>query len=124
MVGSANEIAETLKIDQVSFTGTDKYSRIPSGDVDKIDDYIVSRGSSSIVKTLLTGDKLEREMVRLMASHKIEIIVQLLLSDQRIGYLCLGDKKISKFNMEGEKRVVKVIKLHGGIFYRKLVIRY
>ena len=108
--GSADEIASTLKIEQVFFVtlkqsgrlilaGTDKHSHIPHDDIDKIDDYIVSRGSSSIVKNLLSPDNsIENDMSRLMTSHKVEIIVPLLLSDQRIGYLFLGDKKSSNFN--------------------------
>jgi signal transduction histidine kinase len=109
LIGSANEIESTLKIEQVYFVvlkqngrlitaGTNKHSHIPREDVDAIDEYIVSRGSSSIVRSLLDKDKEEHHMARLMQSHKTEIIVPLLLSNQRIGYLCLGDKKISKFN--------------------------
>jgi signal transduction histidine kinase len=109
LIGSANEIETTLKIEQVYFVvlkqngrlitaGTNKHNHIPRKDVDAIDDYIVNRGSSSIVRPLLDKEKQQLHMSRLMQSYKTEIIVPLLLSDQRIGYLCLGDKKSSNFN--------------------------
>lgn len=109
LVASASEVASTLKIEQVYFVvlkqngrmisaGTNKHSYLPHDDVAKVDDYIVNHGSLSIVKTLLTTDKTEAAMARLMKSHNTEIIVPLLLSNKRIGYLCMGDKKSSNFN--------------------------
>jgi len=107
--GSANEIATTLKIDQAFFAvlkndngvisaGTDKHERMPHSDINKIDDYIQTNGSKNIIKSLLESGDADVDLLRMMTSHKIEIIIPLMLSDKRIGYLCLGDKKSSNFN--------------------------
>ena len=109
LASSAIEIASTIKTEQAYFVvvkqngrmisvGTQKHTHIPRDDINAIDKYIVNRGRSPIVKALLTEDKTEKDMSRLMQSHKTEIIVPLLLSNQRVGYLCLGDKKSSNFN--------------------------
>lgn len=110
LLRSANEISITLKTEQAFFvvrredeshisSGTDHHSTLPKLDIKKIDEYTKQNNGKTIIRGLLLTDKIGDEMKRLMISHRIELILPLLLSDKIIGYLCLGDQKSSKFTL-------------------------
>lgn len=106
---SANEIASVVKIEQVFFivqkdddssivSGTNHHSRLPRSDVIELNK-LMGGGNSQLIDRNYLLSSCENEFVRrIMISHKIELIIPLVLSNDIIGYLCLGDKKISRFN--------------------------
>jgi signal transduction histidine kinase len=105
---SANEIAMTLKVEQAFFvvkrqnkepilTGTDHHRLMPILDIKKIDDYVEKGNIEIIILGLLLPNESEEDIRRLMLSHRLELILPLVLSGKIIGYLCLGDQKSSKY---------------------------
>lgn len=105
--GSAKIIASTIKIDQVFFIaqkkddglimlGTNHHSRLPHADVIELDRYVEEKwaGDDGYLLSNNESDSIRRMMV----SHKIELIIPLILSNEIVGYLCLGDKKSGSFN--------------------------
>ncbi|MDK2898860.1 MAG: hypothetical protein PWQ10_47 [Patescibacteria group bacterium] len=103
---STNEIAETVKIEQVFFvvlrdeggfisTGTSHHSRLPASDIKVLGNYTRNNGNRLLDRRTLSDD--DNIFRRLMISHKIELVLPLVISDKLIGYLCLGDKKSGRF---------------------------
>lgn len=105
---SANEIAATIKVDQVFFvvqkngilttSGTNHHSKLPYGDVIDLNKLIKNDDGQSLDKNYLLSSTEDELVRRMMISHRIELIIPLVLSNSIIGYLCLGEKKISRLN--------------------------
>jgi len=105
---SANEIAATIKVDQVFFvvqkngalitSGTNHHSKLPHGDVIDLNKLVKIDDGQPLDKNYLLSNTEDEFIRRMMISHRIELIIPLVLSNSIIGYLCLGEKKISRFN--------------------------
>ena len=105
---SAGEVASTIKIDQVFFvaqkkdgslimSGTSHHSRIPQDDVFELNKFMKNIGRLLEKKYFLSNN--ENEFIRrILISHRLELIIPLILSNNVIGYLCLGDKKSSNYS--------------------------
>jgi len=105
---SANEIAYTIKIDQVFFIvqnnkrlitlGTNHHSRLPGDDVAELNKSMGININQLFDKNYLLSNDKDELIRRMMVSHKVELIIPLVLSKDIIGYLCFGDKKSNNFN--------------------------
>jgi len=113
---SASVIATTLKAEHAFFVvqrqddhfdivGTKHHSRLPLVDIRTLDAYAAQMGDRAIVSSLLLATGVQGDIRRLMISHKIELILPLVLTSRRVGYLCLGEQKSSGFT----KRDTKVL---------------
>jgi len=105
---SANQIAETIKIEQAFFVilreegksisaGTSRHGHLPTFDIDILNDYVKNNEGKILDKETLFNVDSRETFRRLMVSHKIELILPLVISGKLIGYLCLGDKKSGRF---------------------------
>jgi len=105
---SANQIAETIKIEQAFFVilreegksisaGTSRHGHLPTFDIDILNDYVKNNDGKILDKETLFNVDSRETFRRLMVSHKIELILPLVISGKLIGYLCLGDKKSGRF---------------------------
>lgn len=101
---SSNEIKQTIKLEQVFFSvikkdgsivtvGTNRHNKIPSEDVNFLNDYTKNGLNKLFLPDILSDNNARR----LMISHRIELILPLVISDELVGYMCLGDKKSSSF---------------------------
>lgn len=106
---SANEIASIIKIDQVFFVvqknddnsivlGTNHHSRLPHDDIVNLNRAMKDSDGKILDKNYFLNNSDDEFIRRMMVSHKVELIIPLVLSNTIIGYLCLGAKKTSRFN--------------------------
>ena len=106
---SVNEIAKTIKIEQVYFivlrsdekpisVGTSHHNNLPTNDIKMIDNYFSNNSDSFLDKSYLLDEKEDYHLRRLLVSHKTELILPLVISREFIGYLCLGDKKSGQYS--------------------------
>jgi len=106
---SSNEIAKTIKIEQVYFivlrsdekpisAGTSHHNNLPANDIKMIDNYFSSNSDRFLDKSYLLDEKEDYHLRRLLVSHKTELILPLVISKEFIGYLCLGDKKSGQYS--------------------------
>lgn len=104
-------ISRTFKSEQTFFfvytnnsgfmsSGTDRHSKLPINDAEEL------RLFNDI--TTIESPEVPRGIRRMMASHRIALVMPLLRDEQLIGYVCLGDHKTSSYNRR-DKRVLKTI---------------
>jgi signal transduction histidine kinase len=105
---ASQEIATTFKAEQTFFflyysnavthhltSGTQGHAKLPLYDAHTLNSYIETHKQDVFVTDLL-GDE-DREIKRLLISHKIAILMPLKHRDDTIGYLCLGDRLTGSF---------------------------
>ncbi len=96
----SHEIGNTLKSEQTFFyintddehyvmAGTQHHRQLPKADADKLGELCGKSGDIVIASMLEPED----EVRRLMLSHRIELILPLIESNNIIGYLCLGEHR-------------------------------
>lgn len=113
---TAKVIASTLKADQAFFIvtrqdgnpifeGTSRHSRLPKEDINTLNEYMVKGSDAAVVTSLLIPDSPDGSLRRLLLSHRIELVLPLMISNKRVGYLCLGEQKSSGFT----RRDVRVL---------------
>lgn len=101
---AANEIGHTLKSEQAFFfintidghyisAGTIHHKILPKEDVNHLDKIQLKNHEILVASSRDPNDSIRR----LMISHRIEIILPLILSGETIGYLCLGDHLVSGY---------------------------
>ncbi len=104
-------ISDTFKSEQTFFfvytnknsfmsSGTDKHSKLPIGDAEEL------RLFNDIV--MLESPAVPYDIRRMMASHRIALVMPLYRDEQLIGYVCLGDHKTSSYSRR-DKRVLRTI---------------
>lgn len=104
---SANEIERTIKIEQVFFTvlknndclissGTNHHSRLPIYDVKTLNCHM-DKKVQMLDRNYISEEGKNDDIRKIMVSHRIELIIPLVVSDEVIGYLCLGDKKSGNY---------------------------
>ena len=109
---TAIEIGTTLKGDQAFFyintdnghyitAGTPKHKQLPKEDAEHLN--TVAKTKSGVIIASLMDDT--DPIKRLMASHRIELILPLMQGSDVIGYLCLGEHKTSSYT----NRDIKVL---------------
>lgn len=114
---SANEIAKTIKIEQVYFivlrsderpisAGTRHHNNLPVKDIQMVNNYFKNSRNLFLDRSYLSDDEKNNDIKRLLVSHKTELILPLIISKEFIGYMCLGDKKIGQYS----SRDVNVLK--------------
>lgn len=107
---TAHEIAVTLKVDQAFFVvhrqdqqpvsaGTEHHGYIPKSDMSQMDVYASAHNDQAVIVDLLSDDPAQVEIRRLLMSHKVALIMPLVLSGKRVGYLALGEQKSSSFTL-------------------------
>lgn len=107
---TAHEIAVTLKVDQAFFVvhrqdqqpvsaGTEHHGYIPKSDMSQLDVYASAHNDQAVIVDLLSDDPAQVEIRRLLMSHKVALIMPLVLSGKRVGYLALGEQKSSSFTL-------------------------
>lgn len=111
---SADEIADTMKVEQVFFfirtgaetvhhvcAGTHHHKQIPADDIQAlINEYGLSK--DIIIADLLEDNSLVR---RMMVSHQLALILPLVQKDFVLGYVCLGEHRTSGYS----KRDIRVL---------------
>ncbi len=110
---AALEIASTLKAEQAFFVltagvkgnitvGTSRHQTLPSKDVEYLDSHVKKRGDDVIVAELVVTD---HHLHKLLASHKIALLLPLTRHKTIIGYLALGEHRAGNYT----SRDVKVL---------------
>lgn len=106
LISNASDyIAQTLKSEQVSIFvryhqgrfvtgGTDKYKKVPISDIDQLDAFFDETGDYTIISEL-SEDKTIR---RMLLSHQIAIVLPIIRSNNRIGYVFIGDRRTSGYS--------------------------
>lgn len=104
LMSAAEQIARTLKAKHASFmiygshravtVGTEGYTKIPLEDAHWLDDKLVD-ASEPVVAAHLDDD--QAELRRLMASHRLAVILPLMHKDVRIGYFFIGEHHKSNY---------------------------
>jgi len=105
MKRTSSEIATTLKAEQAfifTFYGDDRHilagtegsTKLPVRDALDIKEYVSESSGSIIVAESIENVKLRR----IMASHKLAIILPLIQNGDVIGYLCLGEHLSSRYS--------------------------
>lgn len=114
---SAEMVARTIKATDITFlvydtqhhvlevaVGKRSRSKIPRGDVHSLDALALSRSGTPIVRSLL--DEGDRQLRRMMLSHKVAVILPLIRQDKIIGYLFMGEHLKNDY----ARRDIRVIK--------------
>lgn len=113
----AKSIASTLKAEHAFFVvlrqnsapilqGTDLHHKLPTKDIDQLENYVKEANDSAIITSQIEEDSDNNtKLRRLLLSHRIELVLPLVISKKRIGFLCLGQQKSSGFT----KRDVRVL---------------
>jgi signal transduction histidine kinase len=107
---AANEIGRTLKSEQTFFfintfdghymsAGTIHHKQLPKSDTIQLES-VRNTAHGVIVASLLANNDPIR---RLMASHRVELILPLIQGSERIGYLCLGEHLTSGYTTRDMK---------------------
>ena len=111
---SARTIGATLRSDQTSFfvyhqanshisAGTLHHSKLPIADARMLDEYVRQHGAEPIITDQLDGSNAAR---RLLASHKIALLLPLMRGEVVAGYLYLGNQRGGGYT----RRDIKVLK--------------
>lgn len=98
---ASHEIAETLKAEHAAFfvyysgqsdhhmsAGTHGYSRLPMYDARMLDSFVTSSAKTQIFFTDAIGDS---DVRRMLASHRISLVMPLRQGDGIVGHLMLGE---------------------------------
>ncbi|MDB5161755.1 MAG: Sensor protein resE [Candidatus Saccharibacteria bacterium] len=110
----SNEISATIKSEQAFFAlqtidgrhitaGTEQHSRLPAEDLRELKAYFLDR--PKIIQATFIED---RSVKRLLTSHKIEIVMALSQGGSIVGFLCLGEHRISAYSRR-DLRVLETI---------------
>lgn len=105
ITNASDYIGETLKSEQVSIFvryrgdrfmsgGTHKYKKVPIRDIEQLDEYFDEAGDSIMISELI-GD---RSLRRTLLSHQIAIVLPMIRSNVRMGYVFIGDKRTSGYS--------------------------
>lgn len=105
IANASDYIAQTLKSEQVSMFvryhhgrfvtgGTDKHKKVPINDIEQLDAFFDETGDYTIISEL-SEDKSIR---RMLLSHQIAIVLPIIRSNNRIGYVFIGDKRTSGYS--------------------------
>lgn len=100
----ANEVAESVKSEQVFFSllspeqkvitvGTARHSSLPKKDIETLRSYSKATTNIIVADLLEEGDTIRR----LMASHKVAMVMPLNRDEVFLGFLCIGYHKVSRY---------------------------
>jgi len=109
------QISETLKSEQVFFSirsashryvsaGTDRHVVIPAADLDELEMWF--REKPHILQTSLIEDN--QTLKRLLMSYRVELVMPLLQGDVLVGFLFVGDHRISAYKQR-DLRVLETV---------------
>ena len=107
----ANMIAETFKSEEVFFlvytkeksfisAGTDGHGKLPYADAEEL------RMFTDIIT--IDSPTITTHMRRMLASHKVALVMPLIRDGQLIGYVCMGEHKTSTYGRR-DHRVLRTI---------------
>ena len=105
ITNASDYIAETLKSEQVSIFvryhgdrfmsgGTHKYKKVPISDIEQLDAHFDEVGDYMIISELVE----DKSLRRMLLSHQVGIVLPMIRSNARMGYVFVGDKRTSGYS--------------------------
>lgn len=116
---AASEISGTLKSefgafyihqkgDRPIFVTTYKRQYLPTADVQVLDAYVKKHNANIVITNALDPDN-EKQMSRMLASHRVALVLPIFEQESITGYLFLGDHLSSRYTMRDIKALETIV---------------